>query len=192
MSQGIGMTEAETAEILAVLNAISPEAPAELVGSGWRETYAGNVTWTFRGWTVVVFNDCMGWDYLDAVTAPDGRRWDFDEMADLVRFWTPAMDERRWPSLESDPPAERWASVVREAVREIQTQHGAGLFDDGRPQPLTNAPARQRIMPSDHIPVLAEDVAGAAARIADLEHQLARTQARLAEELARRARREPA
>lgn len=41
--------------------------------------------------------------------------------------------------------------------------------------------------------LLEEDVAGtAAARIADLEHQLARTQARLAEELARRARREPA
>lgn len=93
---------------------------------------------------------------------------------------------------EPSPDPARWASAVGEAVHEIQTRHGAGLFDDGRPAPLTNARVRQRIMPSDYIPVLAEDVAGAAARIADLEHQLARTQARLAEELARRARREPA
>lgn len=105
------MTATDAAEVLSVLRAIGPEDPAELVGSGWRDTYAGNVTWTFRGWTIVVFNDCMDWDYLDSVTAPDGRTWDFDEMTDEVAYWEPEMDDRRrywtdasiaaWPTLTS-------------------------------------------------------------------------------------------
>lgn len=92
------VTEAEASEVVALLASISAADPAEIVGRSWTEAYAGNVTWTFRGWTIVVFNDCMSWDYLDEVIAPDGRRWDYDEMADEVRFWVPTTADG-WPSL---------------------------------------------------------------------------------------------
>lgn len=37
------------------------------------EVWAGNVTYhTPRGWTIVVFNDCMSWDYIDDAITPDG------------------------------------------------------------------------------------------------------------------------
>lgn len=40
----------------------------------WDDVYAGNVTFaTSSGWRFVVFNDCMEWDYVDSVIAPDGR-----------------------------------------------------------------------------------------------------------------------
>jgi hypothetical protein len=93
------MPAAEVAEILAVLNAIGVEHPASLVGEGWDDVFAGEVTWTLCGWTVVVFNDCGGWDYIDHIVAPDGRRWDYDAMADLVKFWRPS-SANGWPSLE--------------------------------------------------------------------------------------------
>jgi hypothetical protein len=93
------MPAGEIAEILAVLNAIDAEHPAALVGDDWTEVFAGEVTWTFRGWNVVVFNDCNSWDYIDSITAPDGRRWDYDAMADIVKFWCPS-SVAGWTSLE--------------------------------------------------------------------------------------------
>ena len=96
------MTEAESVEAIAILNAIGADEPADLVGEGWRDTYAGNVTWTFRGWTIVVFNDCMDWDYIDTIVATDGRRWEFEEMSDPVKFWHPT-STAGWPTLEMSP-----------------------------------------------------------------------------------------
>jgi hypothetical protein len=96
------MTDAEATEALSILNAIGSGDPAVLVGEGWRDTFAGNVTWTFRGWTITVFNDCNSWDYIDHVIAPDGRRWNYDDMAELVRFWNPS-SEAGWPSLVLAP-----------------------------------------------------------------------------------------
>jgi hypothetical protein len=41
------------------------------------EVYAGNVGYrTSNGWTIVVFNDCAEFDYVDSVIAPDGRECD--------------------------------------------------------------------------------------------------------------------
>jgi hypothetical protein len=44
------------------------------------DVYFGNVGFIVDGWTVVVYNDCDSFDYLDTVTAPDGREVDFDDM----------------------------------------------------------------------------------------------------------------
>lgn len=30
-----------------------------------------------RGWTVTIFYDCGDWDYVDSVTAPDGRKIEY-------------------------------------------------------------------------------------------------------------------
>jgi hypothetical protein len=56
------------------------------VGETAEEVYAGNVTYRTvpDGWTLVVFNDCNSWDYLDSVTAPDGRTLDFDQMMETM------------------------------------------------------------------------------------------------------------
>ncbi len=76
------MTDEETAEVLGVLDAADRgELNLETVGRPWEEVYAGNVEYrvaTPEGdWCVVVFNDCDSWDYVDSVTAPDGRSWEY-------------------------------------------------------------------------------------------------------------------
>lgn len=42
--------------------------------------HCGNITYrTAAGHTVVVFNDCGDWDYVDSITAADGRRWEYED-----------------------------------------------------------------------------------------------------------------
>jgi len=69
-----------SAEVLAVLHAIergevtvTPQQP--LTGAGNVEYLASN------GWRLVVFDDCLVWDYLDHAIASDGREWDYDDCA---------------------------------------------------------------------------------------------------------------
>lgn len=46
-----------------------------------QEVYAGNVEYKANnGWTLVVFNDCNEYDYIDMVRASDGREIDFDDI----------------------------------------------------------------------------------------------------------------
>lgn len=70
----------------------------------WDETYAGDVAFvTPCGHTVVVFNDCDEWDYIDSIEAPDGSvawSWDpnvTDQSAEqrAVIDWAPK-DESTW------------------------------------------------------------------------------------------------
>lgn len=85
-------------QAIAAMESATAERPAVLVGDTWDEVFAGNVTFTVAGWTVAIFNDCGGWDYIDEITAPDGRRFDYDEMPDVVRFWQPS-NVAGWPSV---------------------------------------------------------------------------------------------
>lgn len=39
----------------------------------------GNIEFVFRGWRATFFNDCGDLDYLDSVTAPDGRTANFED-----------------------------------------------------------------------------------------------------------------
>ena len=45
----------------------------------WSDVYCGNVEFMFGDWRIVVFNDCWEFDYVDEVTAPDGRHAEFDD-----------------------------------------------------------------------------------------------------------------
>lgn len=84
---------------IAALNAVTASSPAEAL-IPWDETFAGDVEFRLSsGWTVVVFNDCMSWDYIDHVIAPDQTRFEFDTMPDELRFWMPGSEEQRggWP-----------------------------------------------------------------------------------------------
>ena len=49
------------------------------IGASWKDIYAGNVRVRIGGYDQVIFNDCDELDYVDRVTAPDGREGDFDE-----------------------------------------------------------------------------------------------------------------
>lgn len=73
----------------------------------------------------------------------------------------------------TSPDPGRWARVIADATRELQTQNGAA-FDDG--QPLVPSPARRDVLPPGCVAVQADDVMGAASRIAELEHNLARAE----------------
>jgi hypothetical protein len=46
-----------------------------------QEVYCGEVEYmTTSGWRFAVFYDCGCFDYVDWISAPDGRREDFDSM----------------------------------------------------------------------------------------------------------------
>lgn len=70
----------------------------------WHEIYCGDMTFTTAsGWTIVVFNDCDSWDYIDHLVAPDGRMFDFDDLPQEIQFWYPEKWER-WGWI---PPKDR-------------------------------------------------------------------------------------
>lgn len=51
-----------------------------VAGKGkWQEGYCGNFEFTIGEWKFVFFNDCDELDYVDKVTAPDGRTSEFDD-----------------------------------------------------------------------------------------------------------------
>lgn len=68
--------------VLALLARVEAgEVPLAYVGDRTpAEVYAGNVWYrTPDGWTLVVFNDCNSWDYLDSAISPEGEHlhvWD--------------------------------------------------------------------------------------------------------------------
>jgi len=51
------------------------------------------------GWVVEVFFDAGAWGYIDSVTAPDGRRWVFEDLSDAVRRWDGG--RHVWPPCEA-------------------------------------------------------------------------------------------
>lgn len=72
-------------------------------GLPWRETYAGDVTFkTDNGWTIVVFNDCDSWDYIDHAIDPAGGRvfdiaWNADDdPVETCLVHTYEADPRAW------------------------------------------------------------------------------------------------
>lgn len=95
-------------EALAILEAVDSGDDEIVDGDDWEDVYAGNVAWrTKRGHTVVVFNDCNSWDYVDTVRHADGRECEPYEQIedgsfvdipdiDIVGRWWPDNWER-WP-----------------------------------------------------------------------------------------------
>jgi hypothetical protein len=78
-------------EMLAVLSDIEAGVVTLTTDEPWAEVYCGNVTFrTSTGWTVVVFNDCDDWDYIDSLIAPDGRRVEFEDLPADVQNWAPS------------------------------------------------------------------------------------------------------
>lgn len=64
-----------------------------------QEVYAGNVEYrATNGWTVVIFNDCNEYDYVDEVRDPAGRVTDFDAIERTAADWQPD-DETAWRCL---------------------------------------------------------------------------------------------
>ena len=58
------------------------------------DVYAGDVEFKLsNGWTVVVFNDCDEWDYIDHIVAPDGRT------IDIPRDRDGPEDANEWPEI---------------------------------------------------------------------------------------------
>lgn len=43
----------------------------------WHQAYCGTVAIVAAGWTVVAFNDCLKFDYIEFMQAPDGRKGDY-------------------------------------------------------------------------------------------------------------------
>lgn len=111
---------ADVAErVLAALHAVTAESPATLIGDTWKEVFAGEVTWRAGEWVVAVFEDCGDWDYIESVTAPDGRHWEYDRLPDVVKHWTPS-DAAGWPSL---PASQARAERCGEAGCQLDAGH---------------------------------------------------------------------
>ena len=69
-----------TAEEVVVLlrRVIRGELKITAVGASWDDIYAGNVRVRIDGYKLVIFNDCNQLDYVDSITAEDGRHGDSD------------------------------------------------------------------------------------------------------------------
>lgn len=85
-------------EVLAVLHAIERgEITVTFLGIGPpKNTHCGNISYrASNGWTLVVFNDCDEWDYLDSVIMPDGVVTDFWDACEEDPFGTDEYEEVR-------------------------------------------------------------------------------------------------
>ena len=70
----------------------------------WEKVYAGHVSYRVDQWTVVAFNDCDEFDYIEYMQTPDGRKGDFNGFREgdglgpeeiLERRGDPALYEQR-------------------------------------------------------------------------------------------------
>ena len=82
------LTEEDIVALIASVDA--GRSTIACVGETWREVWAGDCTFRvvageFAGWEIVWFNDCDSWDYVDHVTAPDGRLAVFPEIDAMPR-----------------------------------------------------------------------------------------------------------
>jgi len=91
-----GISEAEMMDFLRAVEEGSVSLRPEFSP---QDIYAGDVPYVAsNGWQIKIFNDCNEWDYIEAVTAPDGRSLDFDTIDNdmpLIREYDPS-DEVAW------------------------------------------------------------------------------------------------
>lgn len=111
-------TKLTSAEVLAVLHAIDRREITLKTDTPPADVYAGDCRYeASNGWTLIVFNDCNDWDYLDHATAPDGREWDFDDDPGLP-YRGPIDDGECWrlwgiPGFVQPPPGgHRWLETL--------------------------------------------------------------------------------
>lgn len=61
------------------------------------DVFAGNVAYDCygEGWdgTVVVFNDCNGWDYFDSFDFNNGKTFEYEDMFSEVRNYSPESED---------------------------------------------------------------------------------------------------
>lgn len=58
----------------------SGEVSLQAVGMSWSDVFAGDCELrTSDGWTIVVFNDCFEFDYVDRAESLDGRQYRFPD-----------------------------------------------------------------------------------------------------------------
>lgn len=74
------MTTIQASEVAEVFRqALRGEITVKLRGfESWSDIGSGNFSFEFGEWVIVVFNDCMEFDYVDNVIAPDGRTAEFE------------------------------------------------------------------------------------------------------------------
>jgi hypothetical protein len=74
------MTTIQASEVAEVFRqALRGEIMVKVQGvEGWSDIGSGNFSFEFGDWVIVVFNDCMEFDYVDNVIAPDGRTAEFE------------------------------------------------------------------------------------------------------------------
>jgi hypothetical protein len=141
----VAATEAALAgELLSVLHSVA-EAGQTLTVERFAN-FCGEQTYRLpNGWAVWVYFDCGDWDYIDSMTAPDGRSWSFDALPDAVRHWRPEVsDEHLWPPCDG-----------------VALRHGVSALGRILPQPSRAAPkAKQVALPLRLLSFTSEDTYG--------------------------------
>jgi hypothetical protein len=95
-----------------------------------QDVYAGVVEYgASNGWKLAVFNDCNDWDYLEWITAEDGRTVAFDELdqVEWIRNYTPS-EEVAWDRYRL-PGAMRFRCTA--CGKLLKKGEGKGLRCDG-------------------------------------------------------------
>lgn len=89
------MTEAEVFQLLYAIEDGRVELEKE-PGRDSLSDYYGTVEFqTDNSWTIVVFFDCGGWDYIAQVTSPEGDQLDYEEFSERLKNYSPSKVVRR-------------------------------------------------------------------------------------------------
>jgi hypothetical protein len=71
----------------------------------WEDTYAGYVDFKLsNGWTLIVFNDCGGWDYVERIVGP----WGDIEPMEMDPKDLPLSDAPWWQGVVNWTPPDSW------------------------------------------------------------------------------------
>ena len=58
----------------------------------------GDPAYSVLGWTFTAFNDAGSWDYIGWVRTPYGEEYDYAQIPERLRDWSPNNEERwNWP-----------------------------------------------------------------------------------------------
>lgn len=129
-------------ELLAFLEAVkSGDIRLEALYSP-QDVYAGNVKYSAsNGWSLVIFNDCNDYDYIDSVRTEDGREIDFDDIdADCQSVF--AVGDIAWRCL-GIPGYLKY--MCAECGAEVKVEHVGPWCGNGKCDRLRNPPEPTRV-----------------------------------------------
>ena len=138
----------ETALLLAALEEAATEGHPIILEHD--DGYCGDLVYKLASdWRVTVNMDCGCPNYIDSMTSPDGKVWQFDDLPNTVQYWVTWPMYDKWPQ-SSERVTHGWATF--KAARESAAEEYVERRDALREQhPLSVAKGEPRCVDASTI-----------------------------------------